>query len=67
MLRVVVDDGEATATFELPDYALQGIASLSYNDLVSFLFDVLPFPLAYPIGSYYLRRVLFFLSLFVRV
>jgi hypothetical protein len=34
MLRVVVDDGEATATFELPDYLLQGITSLSYNHLV---------------------------------
>jgi len=34
MLRVVVDDGEATATFELPNYLLQGITSLSYNHLV---------------------------------
>jgi len=35
MLRVVVDDGDSTATFELPDYLLQGIPSLNYNDLVS--------------------------------
>ena len=38
MLRVVVDDGEATSTFELPDYLLQGITSLSYNDLVRLVF-----------------------------
>lgn len=35
MLKVVVDDGDSTATFELVDYLLQGIPSLSYNDLAS--------------------------------
>ena len=41
MLRVVVDDGEATTTFELPDYLLQGITSLSYNHLVRVSFGLL--------------------------
>ena len=35
MLRVVVDDGEATATFELADHLLLDIPSLSFNELVS--------------------------------
>jgi len=41
ILRVVVDDGESTATFELPDYLLQGIPSLSYNNLVRHQFFIL--------------------------
>lgn len=35
MLRVVVDDGEATATFELSDHMLQDIPCLNYDELVS--------------------------------
>lgn len=42
MLRVVVDDGESTATFELANYLLQGITSLSYNDLVMSSNDLFP-------------------------
>ena len=41
ILRVVIDDGKSTATFELPDYLLQGIPSLSYNDLVRRQFFIL--------------------------
>jgi len=42
MLRVVVDDGEATTTFKLTDYLSQGIPYLSYNVLVRRSNDLLP-------------------------
>jgi len=37
MLRVVVEDGDSTATFEMCDYLLKDIQSLDYNELVSCL------------------------------
>jgi len=37
MLRVVVEAGDATATFELCDYLLKDIPSLDYDELVDYL------------------------------
>jgi hypothetical protein len=37
MLRVVVQDGDSTATFELCDYLLKDILSLDYDESVGWL------------------------------